>query len=76
MHGNVWEWVADCWHADYARAPGDGSAWTHGGDCGRRVLRGGSWFSDELVLRSAFRLWETPDFRDAFVGIRLARALD
>lgn len=76
MHGNVWEWVADCWHADYARAPGDGSAWTRDGDCGRRVLRGGSWFSDELVLRAAFRLWETTDFRDAYVGIRVARTLE
>ena len=43
MHGNVREWVEDCWHENYARAPRDGSAWTRGGDCGRRVLRGGSW---------------------------------
>ncbi|MBM3540084.1 MAG: formylglycine-generating enzyme family protein, partial [Alphaproteobacteria bacterium] len=38
MHGNVWEWVEDCWHDSYAGAPSDGSAWTTGGDCGRRVL--------------------------------------
>ena len=43
MAGNVWEWVEDCWHNNYAGAPRDGTAWTSGGDCGRRVLRGGSW---------------------------------
>ena len=43
MAGNVWEWLEDCWHENYARAPSDGTAWTSGGECGRRVLRGGSW---------------------------------
>jgi formylglycine-generating enzyme required for sulfatase activity len=27
MHGNVWEWVADCWHENYDGAPQDGSQW-------------------------------------------------
>ena len=53
MHGNVWEWAEDCWHENYARAPRDGSAWTSGADCGRRVLRGGSWGSVPALLRSA-----------------------
>ena len=26
VHGNVWEWVADCWHDDYQGAPVDGGA--------------------------------------------------
>jgi formylglycine-generating enzyme required for sulfatase activity len=43
--GNVWEWVGDCWNGSYAGAPSDGSAQT-GGDCSRRVLRGGSCNSD------------------------------
>ena len=43
MHGNVWEWVEDCWHESYRGAPPVGRAWTAGGDCGKRVLRGGSW---------------------------------
>ena len=30
MHGNVWEWVEDCWHDDYEDAPTDGSAWLSG----------------------------------------------
>ena len=31
VHGNVWEWVADCWNESYAGAPRDGQAWTRGG---------------------------------------------
>ena len=42
MHGNVWEWVEDCWNGSYAGAPADGDAW-RSGDCAKRVLRGGSW---------------------------------
>ena len=42
MHGNLWEWVQDCWNDTYQGAPADGTAWTIG-DCERRVLRGGSW---------------------------------
>ena len=30
MHGNVWEWVEDCWHGSYDGAPSEGSAWTRG----------------------------------------------
>ncbi|MDX8394027.1 MAG: SUMF1/EgtB/PvdO family nonheme iron enzyme, partial [Mariprofundales bacterium] len=42
MHGNVWEWVSDCWNGSYANAPSDGTAWLSG-NCKQRVLRGGSW---------------------------------
>ena len=42
MHGNVAEWVQDCWNWDYKGAPADGSAW-ESGDCSERVLRSGSW---------------------------------
>ena len=52
MHGNVWEWVQDCWNDSYAGAPTDGSAWTLG-DCSQRVVRGGSWLNEPRGLRSA-----------------------
>ena len=52
MHGNVWEWAEDCWNDSYAGAPSDGRAWTQG-DCGPRVIRGGSWYSYPWYLRSA-----------------------
>ncbi len=38
MHGNVREWVEDCWNESYHGAPSDGSAWTSG-DCSLRVIR-------------------------------------
>ena len=75
MHGNVHERVEDCWHDSYARAPADGSAWTRGGDCGRRVVRGGSWLHYPRVLRSANRIWSAVGSRYFNVGFRLARTL-
>ena len=74
MHGNVWEWVQDCWNATYAGAPADGSAWEQGG-CNHRVLRGGSWVSDPRNLRSAIRYWDTTGNRFDSVGFRVARRL-
>jgi formylglycine-generating enzyme required for sulfatase activity len=53
-HGNVWEFVQDCYNISYNGAPTDGSAWTVG-DCSRHVVRGGSWFSNPQTLRSAKR---------------------
>ena len=73
VHGNVWEWVEDVLHEDYTGAPDDGSAWTEGGDQGRRVLRGGSWYYDPRFLRSAFRFRINPVNRDYRVGFRVAR---
>ena len=49
MHGNVWEWVEDCYHADYRERPADGSAWT-AGNCSRHVVRGGSWIITPAIL--------------------------
>jgi formylglycine-generating enzyme required for sulfatase activity len=77
MHGNVWEWTQDCWHKDYQNAPGDGSAWLEqdGGDCNRRVVRGGSWDYNPLDLRSASRNRFFTDNTFIFLGFRIARAL-
>ena len=55
MHGNVCEWVEDCWHENYEGAPTDGSAWTSGGDSDKRVYRGGSWSFIRPYLHSAAR---------------------
>ena len=72
VHGNVWEWVGDCWNDDYSGAPADGSAWTTG-DTSRRILRGGSWFNAPWHLRSAARYGNSPDFRLFNAGFRVAR---
>ena len=74
MHGNVWEWVEDCWNGSYAGAPSDGSAWKRG-NCGQRVLRGGSWFNYPGLLRSANRIRYYSGFRDYNNGFRVARTL-
>ena len=78
VHGNVWEWVADCWNDSYAGAPSDGSAWTSGntsGNCSLRVLRGGHWYVSPEYLRSAFRFWDESGNRGSTLGFRLARTL-
>lgn len=74
MEGNVSEWVEDCWHDNYTRAPRDASAWVNPG-CERRVIRGGSWGSDPDQVRSAFRIAARGDTRSARVGFRVARGL-
>jgi len=74
MSGNVSEWVQDCWNANYVGAPSDGSAW-QSGDCGQRVLRGGSWDNWPGDLRSAVRDWYSAGDRFDDLGFRLARTL-
>jgi formylglycine-generating enzyme required for sulfatase activity len=72
MLGNVWEWTEDCWNENYAGAPADGRAWT-AGDCGRRVLRGGSWYMLPRFVRAAYRAGSPTAFRNDGVGFRVAR---
>ncbi len=74
VHGNVWEWVEDCWNASYAGAPADGSAW-ESGDCGLHVLRGGSWYNFKRNLRSAVRGRFRAGGRDERAGFRIVRTL-
>jgi formylglycine-generating enzyme required for sulfatase activity len=74
MHGNVWEWVQDCYKDSYQGAPTDGSAVALP-DCGLRILRGGSWSYFPQLLRSAYRYATTPDIRLDMVGFRVARSL-
>ena len=74
MHGNVWEWVEDCWHKNYHNAPSDGSAWITG-DCSRRLIRGGAWFMGPNQLRSAARTSETVDNRMFTYSFRVAKTL-
>ena len=74
MHGNAWQWVEDCWHANYQGAPTDGSAWTSG-DCKMRVLRGGSWIIDPSYLRTAVRGRASTGVRVVGNGFRLGRTI-
>ena len=73
--GNVREWTQDCWNPSYRGAPTDGSDWD-GGDCSRRVVRGGSSGSRPDTVRSAFRDSLDSDRGYDYVGLRVARALE
>ena len=61
MLGNVWEWTSDCWEE---------------GDCGRRVLRGGSWVNVAEYLRPGARGRYTTANRIVYNGFRVSRTLD
>lgn len=74
VHGYLWEWCLDSWHENYEGAPGDGSAWTDGGDAKRGVLRGGSWKDPAQRLASSFRLAAEKTLRDDAVGLRCVLA--
>jgi formylglycine-generating enzyme required for sulfatase activity len=70
LHGNVWEWCADRWHANYQGAPTDGSAWLEGGS-ENYLLRGGSWCDYPCVCRAAYRLNGARDLRYYSFGFRV-----
>jgi formylglycine-generating enzyme required for sulfatase activity/predicted Ser/Thr protein kinase len=70
--GNVFEWVEDCWHADYVGAPTDGTARLDG-DCKQHELRGGSWFSSPRFVNASYRNRFAADYRSSAVGFRLVR---
>lgn len=72
LAGNVSEWVADCWHDGYRRAPDDGEAWVNPG-CRSKVVRGGSWASSPAQTRPAWRLGSDVDTTNARIGFRVVR---
>lgn len=74
MAGNTWQWTADCYNDDYRGAPSDGTAWLTG-DCGKRMVRGGSWYDPRSALRAANRTANLIADHDANVGFRIARSL-
>ncbi len=74
MAGNVLEWVEDCWNPTHAGAPADGSA--RGGDCSRRVLKGGAWYFEAAYLRPAARVSYPAASRLNILGFRVGRSLE
>jgi formylglycine-generating enzyme required for sulfatase activity len=75
MHGNVSEWVEDCYNDNYDGAPTDGSAWTARGGCPHRVVRGGSREDVPERLRSASRSGYPTGFENMNLGFRVGRTL-
>jgi formylglycine-generating enzyme required for sulfatase activity len=73
LHGNVWEWCADHWHASYEFAPGDDQPWLipAAGADEPRLLRGGSWYFNPRYCRSAYRDCNHPDGVNGLIGFRV-----
>ena len=74
MHGNVWEIVSDCWNRNHQGASSDASSRITG-DCTRRVIRGGSWYTSAKLIRSAARDSDPTSYKNTNVGFRVARTL-
>ena len=84
VHGNVWEWVRDCWKLNYQETPSD-VVWKAEKACGgrecqtrgcqHRILRGGAWSSYLWNLRSAYRSGDVARIRYYQYGFRVARTL-
>lgn len=71
MSGNVWEWLQDCWQDNYKGAPDNGQARLDG-NCAKRVMRGGSWYSSAKDLRSAARnVSNRLTYRSSSLGFRV-----
>jgi formylglycine-generating enzyme required for sulfatase activity len=74
MEGNVFEWVEDCWNPTHAGAPSDASP--RGGDCARRVAKGGAWYYEADFARAAARMSFPKGSRLNVIGFRVARPLE
>ena len=82
VHGNVWEWVEDCWKDNYHGVPSDGTAWQPPSyeTCAAHVIRGGSWNEWPGALRVGLRNYDNlTGFsfiqRHDQIGFRVARSL-
>jgi formylglycine-generating enzyme required for sulfatase activity len=74
--GNAWEWVADCWHANYEYAPKQASAWTAGCDADDQgVVRGGAYVLKAADVRTLSRKPVKKSARQGLLGFRLAKTL-
>ena len=74
VHGNVWEWIADCWHPSNAGAPADGSV-RMAEKCRERAMRSGSWYYFSKNLRSSWRFKNDARVRSYGIGFRVVREL-
>ena len=74
LAGNVSEWVEDCWHDSYRRAPDNGAGWVNPG-CRMGIVRGGSWASSPAQTRSAWRAPMDVESTNARIGFRVVREI-
>jgi iron(II)-dependent oxidoreductase len=76
MAGSVWEWTASPFlpYPGFEAFPYDGYSKEHM-DGRHFVCKGGSWATSDTILRSAFRNWYVPSYRQGFLGLRCAASL-
>ncbi|WP_101760563.1 SUMF1/EgtB/PvdO family nonheme iron enzyme [Oceanicoccus sp. KOV_DT_Chl] len=74
MHGNVWEWLGDCWSRNYKNAPADGRHWGSS-NCDEHSQRGGSWFYGATEAQSFYRAYGENLDKSVTLGFRLAQDL-
>lgn len=74
MEGNVFEWVEDCSNKNHAGAPADASP--RGGDCQRRMAKGGAWYYEAEFARPSARMSFPKGSRLNVIGFRVARPLE
>lgn len=65
--GNVWEWTC----SEYGAYSEGKQTQCNQSVTGRRVLRGGSWLSEALNVRSAFRNYDVTTYWNFDLGFRL-----
>lgn len=70
--GNVMEWTNNCYHSNYEDAPRKAQAW-EGGDCSKRVVRGGAYDSKPNDLRLSKRMQLKPNSTRKNLGFRVVR---
>ena len=75
VHGNVSEWVEDCWNKEFVGAPSGDKPWLRG-KCASRVIRGGSWMDDPGFLHYAYREGSRLAAQASHKGFRLALTLN
>jgi formylglycine-generating enzyme required for sulfatase activity len=76
MHGNIYQWIEDCYETDVSKMPIDGSA-VKSGNCSSRGFRSNSFESNENTLRSANRAFVYPPHTRGrnYLGFRVAKDL-
>ncbi len=75
MHGNVWQWCADYYDANYYDNS-DTKDPLNSSKSYARVMRGGAWYNPARGCRAAARLSYTPGYRDDNLGFRVVNRLD